>query len=1695
MPERPSSFKRERRRNQQSSTMMASPPSPRRPDGPSVDALMDVVPSSPIIAKKDEDKPLGGSESGQKVEQAPGQHRARARRRERQKEKQHIQPPQDQQRTPTEKQGQYQGILHRLASQSHWDELNAILRRYLGAGTPGSVGKSSGVVTHDTHETNPNTPTSVPAPAAVARRNKRSGAKSSTPPDACIDEDHPSLVPVTTDDEGDAGMATRQEIEMELSTPEGSNASLPLHLASRNGAPTSTLRLLVQAYPSAARKVDGEGDLPIHLLRQYGEEEAIRQRIPIHQSVNVESIEMLLQPLCLDLDATHPSFEGDRQLERLFKLRAQTDDDLTAAVEAAKRVLKSDRVSASSTTKREIGTENDDLTTIACITASSSSGHLPLQIAAEFGVSYDTLLGLIQSNPSAASKAHEMQSPLELFENGRAGKETQDAEKTKRRSERVIESATFGLGGSNSGYSQENYDRIIQSYLLRSDLLLAMYPEAEPSSLLLNQQQQKDNESASFSRCSDNNRMPLKRRRPSRRIPFRHDPSRLRRIETWIRKEASASNEEILSLPIQMVWGWLCDNTDAATGDKRDNFIGSIGRVIDGLEQQALWKLSLISSPKPRLLLLGNGNSVPDEAISRRPDTSFDQMLRSSQYGWQFCMTAFLSTRDALSYSVICRRARLGGLRMLQEIDLREPDQDFTFERSIDGGLMDSPLPWQDLTQALITPDCTHTVNVLYDLEVSKGFDPGQGGGLVVVRDDLPNDIRQDNWRSAPTGRCIVANDQKPTSRVGFVPGMINEARLSFQYQPGARYSLFYYGTLNADGLASSISITNVRIKQLLHCEDSDGMTPLHVFLSSHPEGCRLPDSIALRRQVGALISAGFGSMGIVPLHYALKVNSSEKVLRALIAENPSALLETDREGRTPLHACFLLKREEPPSEGIVKALLTNPGENAAKVKDSHERLPIHIAAERGASLEILKLLVDVYPDSCYRVNLAGDLPLHLLVRSGTATAESVEMLIEPIMRNETICKMGGSIGCQLPLHIASEYSCSFKILEALLSTYPEAASTARSLPNDSDGVAVGDTRGSKEDEYENVYPIDLFERTRDLNTSGIDSTYPSVNRRNSYFASALSSRASVASSDGPNSLSDQGDVVIEDISPVKTPHKGKAKRRGSFGAMSKSVDSLFDAGTVHSTHSRDLAVNDMLSADFDLRSDLIFVYAPLVESQGGLPYRHDRRRIKRLTNLIRREAIQIAERHGENISAAGNNVGDNAEGDGTTGIVPNGLTDMARLAWCFLCSHNDAYINDARVILRGLSTPAVSVLAQALNPHSRPVGGIPIMDSASAKCKELIQSRLRFVGRYILDEDPYPVHKSDSCMVMRAMDYSCVEEYKQVQEALRKAEAVADGKVELQDNFEQSATEDDIGTIVHHTGIHRPSKDLVDAFVAFATKAGISEDRASAEIDALLGSCSSSCIDRSSPDSSDAVSDLGDDDDHPMDAYAISPRSAHGDNFMDKHAHRKAFDEFCKSQLFNSDGVRSVCIKFMRHRSQFELEIAARSSPDPTSGSDWCVAPILEDFNADRVKRKNKMTSTLSPSRREASAPEGNYSDYAVPMKGVGTGKMSINDRGADSKDELFALHTIERNVSVSSFSLFRYAIVLPGGDRDLDAIAQHEQLNIGQIRQYTLQVALALEHLHEDCKCKMSSLVYSSVISHACTQTSNAFIQQLIH
>ena len=56
-------------------------------------------------------------------------------------------------------------------------------------------------------------------------------------------------------------------------------------------------------------------------------------------------------------------------------------------------------------------------------------------------------------------------------------------------------------------------------------------------------------------------------------------------------------------------------------------------------------------------------------------------------------------------------------------------------------------------------------------------------------------------------------------------------------------------------------------------------------------------------------------------------------------------------------------------------------GEHACSIKDSDGNLPLHLACHYNAPSQILKELIETYPDAAYRVNNDGELPLHLLVQ------------------------------------------------------------------------------------------------------------------------------------------------------------------------------------------------------------------------------------------------------------------------------------------------------------------------------------------------------------------------------------------------------------------------------------------------------------------------------------------------------------------------------------------------------------------------------------------------------------------------------------------------------------------------------------------------------------------------------------------
>jgi serine/threonine protein kinase len=973
---------------------------------------------------------------------------------------------------------------------------------------------------------------------------------------------------------------------------------------------------------------------------------------------------------------------------------------------------------------------------------------LPLHIAAIHGVSYDILEGLLRAHPDGAcTPMASLDSdrrrcdvlPIELFEEGRSGREVNVA-------------------------SDTTFPSLMQNYFRRSDLLFSYFPEAVST----------------------------------KNVAYCKDETRLLRFEKLIRREASRPGEkDLFSDEAGFLWLFLCRNSGPRKS-RLPNSSAMIGRILDGLDSASVRKLSILrtkSSPEGvRVPTLPNGRTVIEEAKERAPSGSLFRIM--DEHFFHSAMLSYLAPEDAISYSISCRKAQAGGVRLLQETfdehgsmtwDLAPLFGDETDSELRERGLRVSQ-PWKQLSLPYV-PSSTHSVLVSFEVDYHCPKDnvdeEDGGGGLLILCDDPATNTQ---------GLLVAASIPVPAfDSVA--------AQVSFSHVPGRNYTLWNYGS---EGY--TLEISNLTTRQLVYSVDYNGHNPIHVLLS---EGDNPPN---LKNQITVLTNAGFGSSkklkatGNLPIFYALKVGASRRTLQLLIDAQPAALLDTNNEKMTPLHAALNCSRM--PSIGLVEALLTHSGTNACHLKDSSGRLPLHIAAENGASESLLRVLVDAYPDGCYRRTDAGDLPLHLLVRSGAANQSSVELLLRPIMESNTICTYGGNkeLGLNLPLHIAAAYNCSFDILQNVLSSYSAAASIRRQILKSE----------SKIEEKHNSTPE---------------------------FALAILEEA-----------------------------RGKSK---SGGAMAK-----------------DKALKE---ADFNRRSDLIFAYfanAPKTELPY-LPtyYRDEKDRMERLKTLIRKEAVSCTAMVGTE--------------DNTSSI-----SDMARLAWCWMCTSND-YAGLVAEVLKGLPIDVVHFLISLENPNSEPTPNIPIKECSAPKCAVVMKSRVSFLGRYTFDPMEPPLHKTETSIVLKAKDIGAMEKYLQIQTIL-------------------SDSDPDIDDYSHSCGsVYGIKKSAIEVntFTRFCGKLGLDKSRSMEEAEALLR------------------------DFYEKDDISIMSQDEGGEINLNRIGVKKiVFDEFCKLHGIDGTGCRVVAVKFMKSRKGFELELQCREILRGNGN----IVPVLNEFSLENDNEDN---------------------------------------------------------------------------------------------------------------------------------------------
>lgn len=134
----------------------------------------------------------------------------------------------------------------------------------------------------------------------------------------------------------------------------------------------------------------------------------------------------------------------------------------------------------------------------------------------------------------------------------------------------------------------------------------------------------------------------------------------------------------------------------------------------------------------------------------------------------------------------------------------------------------------------------------------------------------------------------------------------------------------------------------------------------------------------------------------------------------------------------TPLH--LMCKLKNPPAE-LMKDIIDAAPE-VATWTDTHGWLPLHHACANGASPEVIRVLLDAYPDGKIAQDSLNRTPLHFFV---TRSSDAPKAMVE---NAEMLCEGGAAEltdrGSMLPMHYACAYGTIPEVLQVLANAYPD---------------------------------------------------------------------------------------------------------------------------------------------------------------------------------------------------------------------------------------------------------------------------------------------------------------------------------------------------------------------------------------------------------------------------------------------------------------------------------------------------------------------------------------------------------------------------------------------------------------------------------------------------------------------------------
>jgi len=161
--------------------------------------------------------------------------------------------------------------------------------------------------------------------------------------------------------------------------------------------------------------------------------------------------------------------------------------------------------------------------------------------------------------------------------------------------------------------------------------------------------------------------------------------------------------------------------------------------------------------------------------------------------------------------------------------------------------------------------------------------------------------------------------------------------------------------------------------------------------------------------------------------------------LSVLITAFPEALSTQDESGDLPMHLLLSSsqwKKFQDVKEMIQMCLMEYP--EAIVHQNSKGQLPLHLACNRTKSAELVKFLMDCFPDSCHYKDGDGKFPLNIALDVVDPEVDVLQMLIN---KQPVLLSMADEHGC-LPVHKMlhragnSEKACYSRIIEVVLNGF-----------------------------------------------------------------------------------------------------------------------------------------------------------------------------------------------------------------------------------------------------------------------------------------------------------------------------------------------------------------------------------------------------------------------------------------------------------------------------------------------------------------------------------------------------------------------------------------------------------------------------------------------------------------------------------